>query len=112
MQTKTMSFPMTRQGVRNLDEVREPILPVSGGLASQQPDAINVGSGERVLSALGGGGLIAYGLTRGTGLGLALSLVGAALVFRGLTGHCDLNAALGRDTSGIDPTAEIAYRNG
>lgn len=112
MQTTTMSFPMTRQGVRNLDEVREPILPVSGGRASAQPSAVNVGTGERMASAVGGGALVAYGLTRGTGLGLALSLVGAALFFRGLTGHCDLYHALGKDTSGSDPTAEIAYRQG
>jgi Inner membrane protein YgaP-like, transmembrane domain len=109
VQKTTMSFPMTRQGVRNLDAVRGPVLPYSGGPAKQRT---NVGSNERMLSALGGGALAAYGLTRGTGLGLGLALVGAALLYRGMTGHCDVYQALGRSTATHDNTREVAYRAG
>jgi hypothetical protein len=112
MQSSTMSFPMTHQGVRNLDAVKEPPLPYSGGRVAEQPDAVNVGPGERVASAVGGAALAAYGLSRGTVLGMTLGLVGAALVFRGLTGHCDVYAALGKDTSGNDPTEEVVYQKG
>ncbi len=54
----------------------------------QNNSGINVGKIERWLSAIGGGGLIAYGLKRRSWGGLALAVVGGALVHRGVTGHC------------------------
>jgi uncharacterized membrane protein len=60
---------------------------------------VNVGDGERALSALGGSALALYGLTRGTLGGLALAAVGGALLYRGLSGHCDCYAALGISTA-------------
>lgn len=60
---------------------------------------INVGKVERWLSAVGGGGLIAYGLKRRTWPGLALALVGGALVHRGVTGHCYAYQAIGANTA-------------
>ncbi|HTK78641.1 MAG TPA: SRPBCC family protein [Gemmataceae bacterium] len=56
--------------------------------------SVNVGDGERALSALGGSALALYGLTRGTFGGLALAAVGGAFLYRGLSGHCDCYAAL------------------
>src|SRR5438552_9927809 len=61
--------------------------------------SVNVGDGERALSALGGSALALYGLTRGTLGGLALAGVGGAFLYRGLTGHCDCYAALGISTA-------------
>jgi uncharacterized membrane protein len=55
---------------------------------------INVGSTERVLSLLAGGVLAAYGLSRGKTSGLLLAGAGAALAYRGATGHCDVYQAL------------------
>src|ERR1051325_8669664 len=69
----------------------------SGG---QTGSSINVGQTERWISALGGGALALYGLTRGSLGGVALALVGAALVQRGYTGHCNLYEAIGYNTSG------------
>jgi uncharacterized membrane protein len=47
---------------------------------------------------LGGGALALYGLTRGSLGGIALALVGAALVQRGYSGHCNLYEAVGYST--------------
>jgi uncharacterized membrane protein len=49
---------------------------------------VNVGQTERWASALVGGGLAIYGLTRRTWGGVVLALVGGTLIHRGSTGHC------------------------
>jgi uncharacterized membrane protein len=56
---------------------------------------LNVGETERWLSVVGGGALAAYGLTRGSFGGLMLTAVGGSLIYRGLTGHCNVYKALG-----------------
>ncbi len=61
----------------------------------------NVGKIERWASMVGGGALLAYALksyplSKGS---TALALGGAALLFRGATGHCPVYGALGVDTS-------------
>lgn len=70
----------------------------SGGESSGA--AVNVGQVERWASALGGGALALYGITRGSLGGIALALVGAALVQRGVTGHCNMYEAMGYSTAG------------
>jgi uncharacterized membrane protein len=60
---------------------------------------VNVGSSERLISLLGGGMLAAYGLSRGSASGLGLGLVGAALAYRGWTGHCHMYEALGMNSA-------------
>src|SRR5438270_456187 len=99
MRQETMTFPRTRQGVRDLDRAASGVLPISGGApASTAP--VNVGSNERLLSAIAGGVLALTGLSRGTVLGLGAALAGGALVYRGLSGHCSLYQALGVNTAG------------
>lgn len=68
--------------------------------SEQQGNSTNVGQTERLLSAIGGGALALYGLTRGTFGGVALALVGAGLVHRGTTGHCYAYEALGYNSTG------------
>ncbi len=105
---ETMTFPRTRQGLRNLDEVPGRIVPFSGGPVSSP---VNVGETERWASALIGGALALYGLTRGTFAGLGLALLGGPLLYRGLTGHCDLYQALGMNTACSRATSqEIVHR--
>jgi uncharacterized membrane protein len=70
----------------------------SGGESSGA--TVNVGQVERWASALGGGALALYGITRGSLGGIALALVGAALVQRGVTGHCNMYEAMGYSTAG------------
>jgi len=55
----------------------------------------NVGEAERYSSILGGLGLILAGLSR-RGIGaVALGALGAALIQRGVTGHCSLYSGMG-----------------
>ncbi len=56
---------------------------------------VNVGRVERVLSLAAGGALAAYGLKRRETVGGTAALAGAALLYRGATGHCDIYQALG-----------------
>lgn len=64
-----------------------------------QAQQINVGSTERAVSVAGGAILALFGLKRGGIAGLATAALGGALVHRGATGHCAVNAALGVDTA-------------
>ena len=58
---------------------------------------VNLGRTERWLSMLAGGLLAAYGLKRRETPGGTAALAGAALLYRGTTGHCHLYEALGID---------------
>lgn len=60
---------------------------------------VNVGPMERVVSALGGAALTAYGLTRGTVGGTLLGGLGAVLVFRGASGYCPAFGLAGISTA-------------
>jgi uncharacterized membrane protein len=59
----------------------------------------NVGDAERLMSVVGGGVLAAYGVKRGDTLGLLAGLVGATVLQRGVTGHCQVYGALGVSTA-------------
>lgn len=61
---------------------------------------VNVNQTERWASALAGGALAIYGLTRRTWGGGVLALVGGTLIYRGSTGHCYMYDALGVNTAG------------
>jgi uncharacterized membrane protein len=63
---------------------------------------VNVPDRERAASALAGGGLVLYGLMRGALGGWALAGLGAALAWRGLTGHCGVYQRLGIDRASGD----------
>ena len=62
----------------------------------------NIGHREQQLSKWGGAALVLVGLSRGGWSGLATSLVGSGLMYRGWTGHCHAYDALGIDTSEHD----------
>lgn len=71
-------------------------------VATRQKD-VNVGSGERKLSMMGGAALAASAVTmvrkRKYWPGIALMAVGGMLYYRGKSGHCDLYQALGVNTA-------------
>src|SRR4051794_17322226 len=69
--------------------------PHYGEPAPVRRQEINVGEIERVASVLIGSLLIATGIKRLSLLGLGIAGVGAALVQRGATGHCNAYSALG-----------------
>ena len=60
----------------------------------------NVGNTERSVSAAVGAALLINGVVRPSLWHSLLAFAGAALVQRGLTGHCSLYTALGIDTAG------------
>jgi uncharacterized membrane protein len=67
-----------------------------------------VGRAERLLSMAAGGALAAYGIRRRDRRGGAAALAGAALLYRGTTGHCDIYGALGVNSSREKGTGRIA----
>ncbi len=71
---------------------------------------VNVGETERWASAIGGGALAVYGLTRlianGSWSGAVLALVGGSLVYRGTSGHCAMYEAAGINTAGSTTEAK------
>ena len=66
-----------------------------GGPHRDRAWRVNVGRTERWLSMLAGGALAVYALRRRSTPGAAAALTGAALLYRGATGHCDVYQALG-----------------
>ena len=83
------------QRTENVGQAKE-----EAGEGAQSSPVVNVGQTERWASAIGGGALALYGVTRGSLGGIALALVGAALVQRGFTGHCNLYEAMGYSSAG------------
>ena len=61
--------------------------------------AVNVSSDERIASALAGAALVLGAAARPSVRGLVFGIIGAALIERGLTGHCHLYGALEIDTA-------------
>jgi uncharacterized membrane protein len=60
---------------------------------------VNVGGTERLISGIGGGLLVGYGLKSRSLRGFSLALLGGALVYRGVSGHSNLYSALGINTA-------------
>jgi uncharacterized membrane protein len=63
---------------------------------------VNVGVAERVGSAIGGGALVLYGLTRRSLGGALLAGLGGVLAYRGITGSCPVYRAAGISTAESD----------
>ena len=72
----------------------------------------NISPTERILSAIGGGALFLSGLSRGKLSGLAMSLVGGALAYRGTTGHCHVYEYLGMDTARHPEATAVPAKQG
>ena len=68
-------------------------------------ERVNVSEVERWLSMVAGGVLAAWGLKRRQLPGGAAALAGAALLYRGATGHCELYQSLGVNTANGNGTA-------
>ncbi|HXH82584.1 MAG TPA: SRPBCC family protein [Candidatus Tectomicrobia bacterium] len=64
----------------------------------------NVGPTERWVSAVGGGALALWGLSRRSLPGLVIAGLGGALAWRGVTGWCNVYGALGIDRAGARRT--------
>ena len=69
---------------------------------------VNISRGERWISVIAGGALAAYGARRMDLQGGIAAAAGAALLYRGATGHCPINERIGRDTARGNGEAAIA----
>lgn len=69
------------------------------GLIHMSP--VNVGAGERLVSTLAGAGLVLFGLSRRSLAGVLMALAGGSVLLRGVTGHCELNEAIGRNSASM-----------
>lgn len=69
----------------------------------------NVTGVERWVTMVAGGALAAYGFKRRSTPGGAAALAGAALLYRGATGHCAIKEAIARKRSG-NGHADVADR--
>jgi uncharacterized membrane protein len=104
-------FTRTRQGVRNLDELRGAFVPASFDATPAIGGDTNVADTERALSMVGGAVLIGAGLSVRAVAGLLMGLAGGALIYRGVTGHCQVYDAWGVNTKhGTKSEAEMVYR--
>lgn len=71
----------------------------------------NVGTNERIASAIGGGALFTYGVKRGDTLGVILSVLGGGLVLRGTTGHCPAFSAMGVNSNESSSNPKSPFAN-
>lgn len=71
----------------------------------------NVGEAERVASVLGGSALAALGAAKRSGLGWALTGLGAVLLWRGVSGRCPAYAVAGVSTAGAQPDPVMIDRS-
>lgn len=77
-------------------------------------DRANVNDRERVGSVAVGAALLAYGLKRRGVLGAISGITGAAMLYRGTTGHCAVYDSIGRNTrtGGQDTKEALAGSRG
>ncbi|HEY3840888.1 MAG TPA: SRPBCC family protein [Bryobacteraceae bacterium] len=88
-------------------------------LVEQRHPLQNVHQWERLASIVAGGSLALYGVRQGLrhqsiAASTGLTLAGAALIKRGVTGYCDLYRALGVTTAEEHPgaSASVGYQQG
>jgi uncharacterized membrane protein len=95
------SFAMTDRDTKSTQ--------TSAGLPhhQQQTPDTNVGTIGRWGSLIGGAALVAYALKRRSPGSAALALVGGGLVYRGMTGSCQLYRALGINTAAADGGSRV-----
>lgn len=72
---------------------------VQGMKQACNSERVNVGSTERWISTIAGGALLAGGVARLNFKGVLGIAAGAAMFYRGLSGHCALYQALGINTA-------------
>jgi len=78
---------------------------------------VNVNIPERWISIVAGSAMAAYGLARRRVSGMALAGLGSAIVWRGVSGHCQLYQVLGvstngRETADDDRQVSVPYGKG
>ncbi len=76
---------------------------------SAQTSGINVALSERLISTTLGSLLVVWGMRKRSALSMAGAALGADLVYRGVTGHCNLYGALGVNTAAAEkPGSQVS----
>jgi len=70
--------------------------------------APNVGKTERIASTIAGGALVAYSFRKPSATSVLLAALGAGLLHRGVTGHCEAYHSLGIDHAQANKSSETA----
>jgi len=86
---------ITQRFMDQVGDVKHRITDAVSRIRESQP--ANVGSVERKASVVAGTGLAILGISRLSIPGALLAAFGGALVYRGLSGHCNVYQALGVD---------------
>lgn len=105
MKKVTQGTSKERTGVERGRGVRRMLRQGEGQRSGQ-----NVGQYERLASGVGGAALLWMGLRRGSMGGVLTALGGAAILYRGVTGHCPAYQRFGIDTTreGLSRGIEVA----
>lgn len=72
----------------------------------------NVNNSERVVSAVAGGAMVAYGLKQGGMLGTVLTVLGGGMLLRGTTGHSYVYDTVGINTNDNSTNVKSPYKKG
>jgi uncharacterized membrane protein len=72
---------------------------------------INTGTGERIASVIGGAALLYFGVQRLSLKHVLMTLTGVVLLRRGISGHCELNEAIGRNTARHEGSPVLVKRS-
>ncbi|MGE5815321.1 MAG: SRPBCC family protein [Acidobacteriota bacterium] len=72
----------------------------------------NVGGVERWASAAIGAGLLFASMAKRDRAGVVAAVAGGAFLFRGVSGHCPVNSAMGRNTAHADTREALGGRRG
>lgn len=81
-------------------------------VAQLTSERANITDRERVGSATVGAALVTYGLKRRDWTGALSALTGAALLYRGATGYCQISDSVGRNTRTGDTKDALAGSRG
>jgi uncharacterized membrane protein len=93
---QSTQYEMTRQGVRNLDRLPRTLSATSATEKKASAASLrNVGESERAFSLVAGAAIMGAGISMRSLSGLIMGLVGSGLVYRGITGRCQLYNAFG-----------------
>src|SRR5690349_4402420 len=82
------------------------------GQPQQRQQCVNVGRSERRYSVAAGSLLALLGLSRRNTSGLIMAALGGGLIYRGVTGHCQMYQALGIDKSHDGARPEDYFERG
>lgn len=72
---------------------------------------INTGTGERIASVVGGAALLYFGFRKLSLKNVLMSIGGLVLLKRGVSGHCEVNEFIGRNTATHEGSPVIVKRS-